>query len=192
MIFSRRRSILFTKSFPPSSERGLQSSQKYGWRIFSSLFSPIRNIAYFNKIVQRHLDFLICDAATMKPLLGIELDDSSHQWNQRQERDKFIEEVFEAAQFPLLRFPVQREYNAREIVARLAPALKNKLESSPPSPQLHTSSERNAAPPLCPKCGVPMVLRTVTQGEHKGKQFYGCPNFPKCREVKPASDSAPS
>ncbi|RCK75036.1 MAG: hypothetical protein ANABAC_1753 [Anaerolineae bacterium] len=31
-----------------------------------------------------------------------------------------------------------------------------------------------------------MVLRTVTQGEHQGKQFYGCVNYPRCREVKPA------
>jgi len=36
---------------------------------------------------------------------------------------------------------------------------------------------------LCPKCGAPMVLRTATKGDNKGKQFYGCSNFPKCREI---------
>lgn len=39
--------------------------------------------------------------------------------------------------------------------------------------------------PLCPKCGVPMVLRTASRGEHRGEAFYGCPNYPQCREIVP-------
>lgn len=34
---------------------------------------------------------------------------------------------------------------------------------------------------ICPKCGAEVVLRTAKKGEHKGEQFYGCSNFPKCR-----------
>jgi restriction system protein len=41
------------------------------------------------------------------------------------------------------------------------------------------------SPPLCPKCGVPMVKRIATRGEHKGEPFYGCPNYPKCKEILP-------
>ena len=37
--------------------------------------------------------------------------------------------------------------------------------------------------PLCPRCGVSMVLRTARRGQHKGEQFYGCPNYPECREI---------
>ncbi len=40
---------------------------------------PNENYNYFNRIAQKHLDFLICDSVTMKPLLGVELDDASHQ-----------------------------------------------------------------------------------------------------------------
>lgn len=36
---------------------------------------------------------------------------------------------------------------------------------------------------LCPKCGSVMVLRTASKGANKGKQFYGCSNFPKCRAI---------
>lgn len=32
------------------------------------------------------------------------------------------------------------------------------------------------APP-CPKCGVPMVLRTIRKGDKAGQQFWGCPNW---------------
>lgn len=152
---------------------------------------PNENVTYFNKIVPRHLDFLVCDAMTMRPLLGIELDDTSHQQNSRKKRDEFVEKVFQAAKLPLLRFPVQREYNPREIAAQIAPFIKDKIASFDVSQPASTTMSNKAIPsnaihvPVCPKCGIPMVLRTVAQGEHKGKQFYGCVNYPHCREVKP-------
>jgi hypothetical protein len=124
----------------------------------------------------------------MKPLLGIELDDSSHKRESRQERDDFVDQVFEAASFPLLRFPVEREYSSREVAARIAPLLKDIISPTavPLPPQAPINKPENAIP-LCPKCGIPMVLRTVSQGEHKGKQFYGCSNYPRCREMKPVT-----
>jgi ssDNA-binding Zn-finger/Zn-ribbon topoisomerase 1 len=30
-----------------------------------------------------------------------------------------------------------------------------------------------------------MVIRVASKGKQKGIQFYGCPNFPKCRQVLP-------
>lgn len=146
---------------------------------------PNENIAYFNKIAQKHLDFLVCDSVTMKPLFGIELDDSSHKRNDRQERDEFVESVCKVAGLPLLRLPVQREYNSREITAQITPFVSDKISASaPPQPEIN---KQVSSIPLCPKCGIPMVLRTVAQGEHKGKQFYGCQNYPRCREMKPVT-----
>lgn len=56
----------------------------------------------------------------------------------------------------------------------------------PPAPAQHIPA--NA--PSCPRCNVPMVLRTARQGANVGQQFYGCPNFPRCREIRPlGSDS---
>jgi ssDNA-binding Zn-finger/Zn-ribbon topoisomerase 1 len=37
--------------------------------------------------------------------------------------------------------------------------------------------------PICPKCHTPFVLRSAKSGKHVGKQFYGCTNYPKCRET---------
>lgn len=48
-----------------------------------------------------------------------------------------------------------------------------------PAPAQHTST----LTPNCPRCNVPMMLRTVRQGPNVGRQFYGCPNFPRCREI---------
>ncbi len=148
---------------------------------------PNENAGFLNRITQKHLDFLVCDSVTMKPLFGIELDDSSHKRNDRQERDEFVENVCQVAGLPLLRMPVQREYNSREIATQIAPLLKDKVSVPvvvPPQPEIN---KQVGLVPLCPKCGIPMVLRTVAQGEHKGKQFYGCQNYPRCREMKPVT-----
>lgn len=42
---------------------------------------------------------------------------------------------------------------------------------------------------LCPKCGSPMILRTASKGANKGRKFYGCSNFPKCRAIINIEDS---
>lgn len=41
---------------------------------------------------------------------------------------------------------------------------------------------------ICPRCGQPLVLRTTQRGENKGKQFWGCSGFPKCRYLKNIDD----
>ena len=52
-----------------------------------------KNRTYTNKIDRKHVDFLLCDSNTLKPILGIELDDKSHQRADRQERDNFVNHV---------------------------------------------------------------------------------------------------
>ena len=143
---------------------------------------PDRNFSYFAKISQRHVDFLGCDPVTMKPLFGIELDDASHNRQKRKESDHFLDEVFKTANLPLLRIPAQKAYNTEEIGIMIKQFLRAAIVLHPPEQQ---SSIQAKAIPICPKCGIPMVLRTVTKGEHTGKQFYGCKNYPRCRQVKP-------
>src|SRR4051812_44743306 len=36
-----------------------------------------------NRINQKHVDFLLCNPKSMKPMLGIELDDASHKRSDR-------------------------------------------------------------------------------------------------------------
>jgi len=134
-----------------------------------------QNMRYRNKIDRKHVDFLLCDPQTMKPMVGIELDDASHQRADRTARDVFVDEVFATAGLPLVRVPAQASYAPREIMTQLESVGWGSVAAI-----VESASE---GPPLCPACGVPMVIRTAKRGSHKGEQFYACPNYPDCREV---------
>ncbi len=75
---------------------------------------------YFN-IASKHIDFLLCEPRTMKPMVGIELDDIGHNRQDRKERDEFVKKVFEAAGLPLIHIPVQPKYDPHMLAKRLAP-----------------------------------------------------------------------
>jgi hypothetical protein len=153
---------------------------------------PDENLSYFNRVAQRHVDFLLCKPNSMKPVLGIELDDTSHTRPKRKQRDEFVDKVFESAGLPLLRIAAQRDYSTRELTTQIAQYLEL-VETHPstsntaavPQPTSPQVSKPIASAPACPKCGVPMVVRTAKRGKSQGRQFYGCPNYPRCREVLP-------
>jgi len=77
---------------------------------------------YINWILTRHLDFVICDKSRQRPLLVIELDDSSHAKYDRRESDQFKTSVFEQAGLPLRRFRV-KAYNDAEVVNEILTVL---------------------------------------------------------------------
>jgi hypothetical protein len=140
-----------------------------------------------NRIDRKHVDFLLCDLKTSRPLVGIELDDKSHQRADRQERDEFVDTVFQAAKLPILRVPAKRTYSVGELSE-----LVNKYIGNPAKPaSIAKSSPINttATPvkvnetPSCPKCGGEMILRTAKNGSNQGEQFWGCRDFPRCRGI---------
>ncbi|MFL7811545.1 MAG: DUF2726 domain-containing protein, partial [Anaerolineae bacterium] len=77
------------------------------------------NVSYRNQITQKHVDFLLCDPGSMRPLLGVELDDASHRRTDRQKRDVTVDRIFAAAGLPLLRVPVQAAYDTHVLAASI-------------------------------------------------------------------------
>lgn len=152
---------------------------------------PNENKQAYNRINRKHVDFLLCDPATMKPKFAIELDDSSHQRADRVERDEFVDQAFEAAGLPLVHIPVQFTYNTAELGVVFKKALQTRqsvetAQTAEPQPIVSGSDQsEQKEPPICPKCGVPMVLRTAKNGNQPGRKFYGCTNYPKCRVMMP-------
>jgi len=90
--------------------------------------------AHWNRISQKHVDFLLCHPQTMQPLLAIELDDSSHSSPRRQHRDADVDHIFEAAGLPLVRVPTQRSYQTQDLSTGLNPYLNNLPAVSTPTP----------------------------------------------------------
>jgi len=136
---------------------------------------------YTNKIDRKHVDFLLCDPKTLRPLVGIELDDKSHQRSDRRTRDEFVENVYAAAKLQLVRFPVRRSYSTSELDSVLGQYLGSNETDTQSQPVI---TETQSASPRCPNCGSEMVLRTVKKGSNQGEQFWGCPNYPQCRGLR--------
>lgn len=137
---------------------------------------PNENQSYRNKIDRKHVDFLLCEPTSMKPILGVELDDASHARRDRQDRDEFVDQVFEAAGLPLLRVRAAASYSPQNIADLVRQAIAGRAVSD-------KTVARQAGKPTCPKCGTPMVLRTAKKGNQKGGEFWGCRNYPQCRET---------
>jgi len=69
----------------------------------------------FNKISRKHFDFVLLDPSDLSIVAAIELDDSSHHRNDRQERDRFVENACKGAALTLHRFDVKRAYQVEEM-----------------------------------------------------------------------------
>ena len=73
--------------------------------------------AGFNKISQKHVDFIVCRNDDWTPMLAIELDDDSHANRERQKRDMFVNALFASTGIPLLRIDV-REVDRIELLVQ--------------------------------------------------------------------------
>ena len=97
-------------------------TDKYNLILFSqvTLYEIVtsKNIKDFNKIKSKTIDFVITDINTQIKLC-IELDDTTHIKENRQERDKFIEELFKELDIKLIRIPVQSYYNLKDIEEKI-------------------------------------------------------------------------
>lgn len=80
-----------------------------------------KNIKHFNKIKSKTIDFVITDV-NCKIKLCIELDDPTHIKENRQKRDKFVDNLFKELNIKLIRIPVQSYYKLNE--------LENKIKES--------------------------------------------------------------
>ena len=84
---------------------------------------PHINRGAMNRIHMKHVDFLICNSQSMHPILGVELDDKSHNRRDRQARDEFVDSVFAIAGLPMLHIQAASEYNEMDLRCFISSAL---------------------------------------------------------------------
>ncbi len=85
-----------------------------------------------NRITSKHVDFLLVQKSDGKPILGIELDDKSHQRAKRVKRDEFVDQTFKATGLPLLRVKAQATYDPRAILTQIEAVLNPPATGAPP------------------------------------------------------------
>jgi very-short-patch-repair endonuclease len=154
----------------------------------------------FNRIQSKHVDFIACDPNDLSIQFAVELDDKSHEREDRQDRDAFVDKVMDAAGIPIIHFQAKRAYVVQEVrdtlIAKLNPSEDKPADvpvakplPSPvaiPVPVANTSNTQTSTAnisPKCPSCGAEMVRRKAKSGQNAGNEFWGCSQFPKCRKM---------
>ena len=75
--------------------------------------------SHLNRIKAKSIDFVICDMQSLQFMFAIELDDKTHNRKNRQERDAFVNKLFQDNNIPLLRIPTQSNYNTESIKSKI-------------------------------------------------------------------------
>jgi hypothetical protein len=138
---------------------------------------PNENVHFFNKIFRKHVDFLLCEASTFKPAIGVELVRPVSR-NETRDSDQFMEDLFLSAGLPLVHVPSSERYAETDLVELFQLAITKVKKTGP----LRATSKSDSVP-MCPVCGKMMVLRIRRDGFGSGKKYYGCMDSPKCSGI---------
>lgn len=138
---------------------------------------PNENVHFYNKIFRKHVDFLLCEPATMQPAFGVELVKPITKEATRS-ADQYMQDLFESAGLPLVHVRSSEKYNLTDLVHLFQLALQKSKDAEP---MLDDGSSDSA--PFCPECGLVMVLRIYREGKKAGKRYYGCMNAPTCKGI---------
>ena len=138
---------------------------------------PNENVHFYNKIFRKHIDFLLCEPDSMKPAFGVNLVKPIAKEDTRS-ADQFMEDLFLDAGLPLVHVPSSETYELADLVHLFHLALLKVKQTKP----LLTDDSSDSIP-LCPRCGLMMVLRIRRSGSQAGKRYYGCMNAPTCSGV---------
>jgi len=134
------------------------------------------------RIRQKRLDFLICQASTTEIIGVITLDDEFDEQKRldSQIQDRFVDMALAAAQIPLLHLPPKTNYS----VATLRKLFNRSFNIRLPLIETHI-----VPLPACPKCGATLKKMRVKNGVHAGESFWVCSDHPVCKTLFPISES---
>ncbi len=122
----KKRASLFTKSELQFYKILINSIPPgtclYGKVRMADVLTPTTSRAHrkqwqiaFNKIQSKHFDYVLCDSNTLSFVAVIELDDKGHNQPNRKANDILKNKACAGSGLPLIRFPMQRNYNAASI-----------------------------------------------------------------------------
>ncbi len=138
----------------------------------------------FNKISNKHFDFVLCNKTDITVICAIELNDSTHKLTSRSARDTFLSNACHSANLPLIQIPAKKSYNVSEIHGLLSGFVNKPINNAfPVNQQEATIVIPDVGVPQtkkCPKCSSEMVKRVARKGANVGKEFWACSGYPDC------------
>ena len=138
-----------------------------------------KNIALFNKVAKKHVDFVICNRKDSRIVACIELDDSSHNSKSARKRDSEKNIALTDANIALFRVKTSRNYSEKihQIMNFLGCNDNVQVEHSKPiaekvkdTPPLNNPQENLQ----CPRCAKLMTVIEMKGFINKGKSFKSC------------------
>lgn len=118
--------------------------------------------AALNRVQSKHVDFLFIRAADGQPVLAVELDDASHEREERRERDAFVDQLFAEVGLPVAHVRAQARYAVEEVRGVVERHLKQKPDSSG-----GTDGGTAAKPPAAVSAALPEESKKTRHGIHR-------------------------
>lgn len=84
-----------------------------------NLCSPVGNRIEYNKILSKYVDFVIFEESSMKPLLVIDVYDSTYGDESIQEFEPDVVKALEAIKLPLVQFLIKDDFNENEVKSKI-------------------------------------------------------------------------
>lgn len=98
----------------------------------ADVFESLSGLTGFNKISQKHVDFLVCRPDDWMPMLAIELDDHTHNQARVKQRDMLVNAIFAQVGIPLLRIHVTEVERIETLVEKLSLAWQQRWQRLQP------------------------------------------------------------
>jgi very-short-patch-repair endonuclease len=130
--FSFSRATLLTlaeKSFLASLDAAAAGSVRVFTKVrLMDLILPtqgtVRRQTAINKIQSKHVDFVLCDKATLAVLGVVELDNRSHDELDRRDRDGFVDGALKSAGIPIVHVAAKAAYDIADLRQKLSQVSK--------------------------------------------------------------------
>ena len=135
-----RRKFLLTKNEYWFYKSLKEIADKYGFAVLAKIrFADLVEVSaeadkkeymkYFGKIKSKHIDFILCKKDNLYPELLIELNDSSHNTEDRIKRDEFVKKIAERVGYKMVF--VSGTQNLEETIIK-ALEIKSENNNDPP------------------------------------------------------------
>lgn len=105
-----QRNWLFSYNEKDAYQKLKPIAEELGYTVFAKvrlldLVTPVKGNpkykTYFYKVQAKHVDFVLCDEKLVARCV-IELDDKSHDTEERQKRDSFVDEVLKSVGYKII------------------------------------------------------------------------------------------